>query len=147
MPALFAFVEAGGNVVVQYNKPSGLVTNKIAPFDLRVGPDRVTDKNSKMTFLAPEHPALNAPNKITEADFEEWVQERGLYFASDWDKRFTALVACNDPGDNPQRGSLLVTQHGRGYFVYTSLSWFRQLPEGVPGAYRIFANLVSLGKQ
>jgi LmbE family N-acetylglucosaminyl deacetylase len=147
MPALFAFVEAGGNVVVQYNKPGGLVTNKIAPFDLRIGSDRVTDKNSKMTFLAPDHPVLNTPNKITHTDFDGWVQERGLYFASDWDKRFTAILACNDPGDNPQKGSLLVAQHGRGYFVYTSLSWFRQLPDGVPGAYRIFANLVSLGKK
>jgi LmbE family N-acetylglucosaminyl deacetylase len=147
LPALFAFVEAGGNIIVQYNKPNGLQTTKLAPFDLRVGPDRVTDKNSKMTFLAPDHPALNAPNKITEADFEGWVQERGLYFASDWDKRFTPLVACNDPGDNPLKGGLLVAQHGRGYFVYTSFSWFRQLPDGVPGAYRIFANLVSLGKK
>jgi LmbE family N-acetylglucosaminyl deacetylase len=147
MAALFDFVESGGNVVVQYNKPNGLQTNKIAPFDLRVGPDRVTDKDSKMTFLAPDHPAMNTPNKITAADFEGWVQERGLYFASSWDKRFTPLVACNDPGDIPQKGSLLIAQHGRGYFVYTSLSWFRQLPEGVPGAYRIFANLVSLGKK
>jgi len=147
MANLFAFVEAGGNVVVQYNKPQGLVTNKIAPFDLQVGGERVTDKDSKMTFLAPEHPALTTPNKITEADFSGWVQERGLYFASSWDKRFIPLLACNDPDSPSQKGSLLVAQHGKGYFVYTSLSWFRQLPEGVPGAHRIFANLVSLGKK
>jgi LmbE family N-acetylglucosaminyl deacetylase len=146
MPALFQFVEDGGNVIVQYNKP-GLGNKKVAPFDLTVGPDRVTDKDSKMTFLAPDHPALNTPNKITTADFEGWVQERGLYFPSSWDERFVPLVACNDPGDRPRAGSLLVAQHGKGYFVYTSLSWFRQLPDGVPGAYRIFANLVSLGKK
>ena len=147
MPALFAFVEAGGNVVVQYNRPNGLVTNKIAPFDLRVGQERVTDKDSKMTFLAPDHPALNVPNKITAADFEGWVQERGIYFPSSWGKQFTPLFACNDPDSDPLKGGTLVAQHGKGYFVYTSYSWFRQLPDGVPGAYRIFANLVSLGKK
>jgi LmbE family N-acetylglucosaminyl deacetylase len=147
MPALFAFVEGGGNVVVQYNRPNGLVTNKIAPFDLRVGQERVTDKDSKMTFLAPEHPALNVPNKITAADFEGWVQERGIYFPSSWGKQFTPLFACNDPDSDPLKGGTLVAQHGKGYFVYTSYSWFRQLPDGVPGAYRIFANLVSLGKK
>ena len=99
-----------------------------------------------MTFLAPDHPALNTPNKITKADFEGWVQERAIYFPSQWDKRFTPLLACSDPGAAPQQGGLLVAQHGKGYFVYTSFSWFRQLPAGVPGAYRIFANLVSLGK-
>jgi LmbE family N-acetylglucosaminyl deacetylase len=145
LPDLFKFVEEGGNVVVQYNKPGP--RTKVAPFDLTVGPERVTDKDSKMTFLAPDHPAMTTPNKITAADFEGWVQERGLYFASSWDKRFVPLVACNDPGSAPQSGSLLVAQHGKGYFVYTSLSWFRQLPDGVPGAYRIFANLVSLGKK
>ena len=82
LPALFAFVEAGGNVVVQYNRPNGLVASKIAPFDLRVGSERVTDKKATMTFLAPEHPALNTPNKITAGDFAGWVQERGVYFAS-----------------------------------------------------------------
>ena len=147
LPALFAFVEGGGNVVVQYNRPNGLVTNKIAPFDLRVGQERVTDKDSKMTFLAPEHPALNVPNKITAADFEGWVQERGIYFPSSWGKQFTPLFACNDPDSDPLKGGTLVAQLGKGYFVYTSYSWFRQLPDGVPGAYRIFANLVSLGKK
>jgi LmbE family N-acetylglucosaminyl deacetylase len=147
LPDVFKFVEDGGNVIVQYNKPNGLLTKKVAPFELTIGPDRVTDKDSKMTFLAPDHPAMNTPNKISTADFEGWVQERGLYFASSWDKRFIPLVACNDPGDRPRAGSLLVAQHGKGYFVYTSLSWFRQLPDGVPGAYRLFANLVSLGKK
>jgi hypothetical protein len=147
MQALFAFVEAGGNMVAQYNRPNGLVTNKIAPFELQLGQQRVTDKDSTMTFLAPDHAALNVPNKITQADFEGWVQERGIYFPTSWDKQFTALLACNDPDSPPLKGGLLVAQYGRGYFVYTSYSWFRQLPDGVPGAYRIFSNLVSLGKK
>jgi LmbE family N-acetylglucosaminyl deacetylase len=145
MAALFSYVENGGNVIVQYNRP-GLQVSKMTPFDLKLSSSRVTDKDSKMTFLAPDHPVLNTPNKITAADFEGWVQERAIYFPSQWDKHFTAILACNDPGDAPQQGGLLVGAHGKGHFVYTSYSWFRQLPEGVPGAYRLFANLVSLGK-
>ncbi len=146
MPALSAYAEAGGNVIVQYNRPDGLKAGKLAPFDLRLSQDRVTDETAAMTFLAPDHPALNTPNKITSADFAGWVQERGLYFPNSWDEHFVPLLACSDPGEAPKNGSLLVAKLGRGYFVYTSLAWFRQLPEGVPGAYRLFANLVSLGK-
>jgi LmbE family N-acetylglucosaminyl deacetylase len=144
LPALFSFVEGGGNVIVQYNRPGAA---RLAPYDIKLSQSRVTDKDATMTFLAPEHPAMNTPNKITSADFEGWVQERAIYFPNQWDKRFIPLLACNDPGDAPQKGGLLVAQHGKGYFVYTSYSWFRQLPDGVPGAYRIFANLVSLGKK
>ena len=146
MTNLFAYVEAGGNVIVQYNRPNGLQTDKLAPFDLRLSGDRVTDEHAAMTFLAPDHPALNTPNKITSADFDGWVQERGVYFPNQWDEHFTPLLACNDPGETPLKGGLLVAKYGKGYFVYTGLAWFRQLPEGVPGAYRLFANLVSLGK-
>jgi LmbE family N-acetylglucosaminyl deacetylase len=147
LPALFAFVEAGGNVIVQYNNPNGLqAAAKLAPFDLHLSQQRVTDETAPVTFLAPEHPALNTPNKITSADFDGWVQERGLYFPNEWDDHFTPLIACSDPGEAPLKGGLLVTQYGKGYFVYTGLAWFRQLPAGVPGAYRLFANLVSLGK-
>lgn len=146
LPALFAYVEAGGTVIVQYNNPNGLAAMKLAPFDLKIANERVTDERAPMTFLAPDHPVLNTPNKITSADFEGWVQERGLYFASQWDEHFTPILACNDPGEQPKRGSLLVAHYGRGYFVYTGLAFFRQLPAGVPGAYRLFANLVSLGK-
>jgi hypothetical protein len=89
---------------------------------------------------------LTTPNRITEADFDGWVQERGLYFPDKWDERFSAILASSDPGETPLQGGLLVARYGKGYFVYTSLAWFRQLPEGVPGAYRLFANLVSLGK-
>ena len=145
MAALFSFVEAGGNLIVQYNRPVAL-TSKLAPYNLQISNDRVTDEQSPVTFLAPDHPALNVPNKITTADFDGWVQERGIYFPNQWDEHFTPLIAVNDPGEAPLKGGILVAKHGRGYFVYTSLDWFRELPAGVPGAYRLFANLVSLGK-
>ena len=146
LPELFAYVEAGGNLIEQYNNPNGLQTNQLAPFQLRLSQERVTDETAAVTFLAPDHPVLTTPNKITSADFEGWVQERGLYFPNQWDEHFTAILACSDPGEAPLRGGLLVAKSGKGYFVYTSLAWFRQLPAGVPGAYRLFANLVSLGK-
>jgi LmbE family N-acetylglucosaminyl deacetylase len=146
LPALFAYVEAGGTVIAQYNHLDGLGANWLAPFHLRISRDRVTDEHAPVTFLAPDHPALTTPNRITHADFDGWVQERGLYFPDQWDERFTPILASGDPGETPLRGGLLVARHGKGYFVYTGLAWFRQLPEGVPGAYRVFANLVSLGK-
>jgi LmbE family N-acetylglucosaminyl deacetylase len=151
LPALFAYVEAGGVVVEQYNTPNTLQTKQLAPYDLKLDRNlphyRVTDENAPVTILAPDHPALNVPNRIVAADFDGWVQERGLDFASEWDTgHFTALLACSDTGEAPLKGGLLVAQYGRGYFVYTGLSFFRQLPAGVPGAYRLFANLVSIGK-
>jgi hypothetical protein len=146
LPALFAYVEAGGTVVAQYNTLDRLREGWLAPFLLRLSRDRVTDEHAPVTILAPEHPALTTPNRITAADFQGWVQERGLYFPDQWDERFTAILASGDAGETPLKGGLLVARHGKGYFVYTSLAWFRQLPEGVPGAYRLFANLVSLGK-
>jgi LmbE family N-acetylglucosaminyl deacetylase len=146
LPALFAYVEAGGNVIMQYNNQNGLQNLKLAPFDLRLSSDRVTDENAAVTFLAPDHPVLNTPNKITSADFAGWVQERGIYFPNQWDGHFTPILACSDPGEAPLKGGLLVANYGKGYFVYTGLVFFRELPAGVPGAYRLFANLVSLGK-
>ena len=146
LSGLFAYVEAGGNVIVQYNTSDGLQTTRLAPYNLKLSHDRVTDETAPVTLLVPDHPAFTTPNRIVPSDFDGWVQERGLYFASEWDDHFTPLVACNDPGESPKNGSLLVVHYGRGYFVYTGLSWFRQLPEGVPGAYRLFANLISLGK-
>ena len=146
LPALFAYVEAGGTVVMQYNTLDGLREGWLAPFQLHLSRDRVTDEHAPVTILAPEHPVLTTPNRITAADFEGWVQERGLYFPDRWDDRFTAILASGDAGEPPLKGGLLVARHGNGYVVYTSLAWFRQLPEGVPGAYRLFANLVSLGK-
>jgi hypothetical protein len=151
LPGLFAYVEAGGTVIVQYNRPTGLKATTLAPYPLSIAgpaPDwRVTDERSPVTFLNPDHPALNTPNQLGPADFEGWVQERGAYFPSSWDEdRFVALLAMNDPGEAPLRGAALVARHGAGHFVYTPLAFFRQLPAGVPGAYRLFANLVSLGQ-
>ncbi len=151
LPALFAYVEAGGTVVEQYNTPNGIKTPQLAPYELKLSRDlphfRVTDEKAPVTLLVPGHPAFTTPNKIVAADFDGWVQERGLDFASEWDAdHFTPLLACSDVGEAPLKGGLLVARYGRGYFVYTGLSFFRQLPAGVPGAYRLFANLVSLGK-
>jgi LmbE family N-acetylglucosaminyl deacetylase len=146
LPALFAYVEAGGTLIAQYNLAQGLAENWLAPFQMRISRRRVTDEQAPVTLLAPDHPALTTPNRITDDDFKDWVQERGLYFPEQWDERFTPLLATGDPGETPLPGGLLVARQGRGHFVYTSLAWFRQLPEGVPGAYRLFANLVSLGK-
>jgi hypothetical protein len=146
LPGLLAYVEAGGTVVAQYNRPDNSRALKLAPYDLHLSSDRVTDENAAVTFLAPEHPALTTPNRITDADFAGWVQERGIYFPNEWDPRFTPLLACSDPGEAPLKGGLLVAAYGRGWFVYTGLVFFRQLPAGVPGAYRLLANLVSLGK-
>jgi hypothetical protein len=133
MPALFSYVEGGGNLIVQYNLTNGLQVPAVAPFPLRISQDRVTDERAAPTFLAPTHPVLNAPNRITAADFEGWVQERGLYFPNEWDARFTPIVGFNDHGEAPAKGGLLIAQHGRGYFVYTGLGFFRQLPAGMAG--------------
>lgn len=151
LPGLYSWVEAGGTVVAQYNRPNNLKATALGPYPLSIeGPaprQRVTDETAPVIFLAPDHPVLNTPNKITAADFENWVQERGAYFPSTWDEsKYTAIFAMNDPGEAPLKGSLLVAQHGKGRFAYTGLSFFRQLPAGHPGAHRLFANLVSLGK-
>jgi hypothetical protein len=133
-------------VIAQYNRPDKLKVDKFAPYDIHISADRVTDEKAAVTFLAPENPVLNTPNKITSADFDGWVQERGLYFPDNWDEHFTPILAFNDPGELPSKGSLLVAQYGKGYFIYTGLGFFRQLPAGVPGAYRLLANLISIGK-
>lgn len=143
LPALFDYVKAGGNVVMQYNRVDGLQST---PLTLKISQDRVTDEDAPVTFLAPDNPVLNEPNKITKADFDDWVQERGTYFPNRWDDQFVPILACSDPGESPLKGGLLVADYGKGHFVYTGLTFFRQLPAGVPGAYRLFANLISLGK-
>jgi hypothetical protein len=142
---LMEFVKKGGVMLVQYNTNRRLVTDKLAPYPLELSRDRVTDESSEVKILAPEHPALSKPNKITLADFEGWVQERGLYFPNSWDDAFTPILAMNDINYPETKGSLLVAKHGDGYYVYTGLSFFRELPAGVSGAYRLFANLLSLG--
>lgn len=141
---LLDYVQAGGVVVAQYNTTADLKTSDIGPYPLQISRDRVTDETAEVRILAPNHPVLNTPNKITAEDFKGWVQERGLYFPDKWDPRWTAILSSNDPGEKPMDGGLLIAKAGKGYFVYTGYSWFRQLPAGVPGAYRLFANIVSL---
>jgi LmbE family N-acetylglucosaminyl deacetylase len=141
---LLAYVKAGGVVVAQYNTTADLKTKEIGPFPFEISRDRVTDETAAIRILAPDHPILNTPNRIAADDFKGWVQERGLYFPSKWDSNWTALLSCNDPGEKPLDGGLLVAKSGGGYFVYTGYAFFRQLPAGVPGAYRLFANMVSL---
>lgn len=150
-PGLLAWVEQGGTVIAQYNRPNGLLATTLGPYALSIdGPApalRVTDETAPATLLSPDHAALNTPNKINPADFDGWVQERGAYFPSKWDEeRYTALLGMSDPGEAPLRSSLLVAKHGKGHYVYTGIGFFRQLPAGVPGAYRLFANLLALGK-
>lgn len=143
---LFEYVQAGGNLIVQYNTGHALLTENIAPYNLSISRDRVTEEDATVSFLTPQHPVLNTPNKITEKDFESWVQERGLYFPNSWDENFTPILSMHDQNESAKNGSLLVAEYGKGYFIYTGLSFFRQFPAGVPGAYRLFANLISIGK-
>lgn len=142
--ALFDYVQNGGTVISQYNTSYGLKTDQLAPYPLKLGRGRVTEEDSKVLWLKPEHTVMNSPNKLNAQDFDNWVQERGLYFPSEWANEFEAIIGINDSNEAMQEGSLLIAKHGNGYFVYTGLSFFRQLPEGVPGAYRLFANLLNL---
>lgn len=144
---LFDFVANGGNMIVQYNTSHRLKVDQLAPFDLKLSRDRVTDENAEVRLLAPEHAVLNSPNKITKQDFEGWTQERGLYFPNKWSEAFTPILSMNDKNETPKEGSLLVAKHGKGYFIYTGLSFFREFPAGVSGAYRLFANMLSIGKE
>ncbi|MBX2815290.1 MAG: PIG-L family deacetylase [Saprospiraceae bacterium] len=143
--ALMEYVHDGGTLLVQYNTSRRLKLDNIGPYPIKLSRDRVTVEEAEMRMLAPDHAALNAPNKITKADFDGWVQERGLYFSDEWDDQYTPLLSSNDPGEPPRDGGLLVTQYGKGHYIYSGYSWFRQLPAGVPGAYRLFVNLISLG--
>ncbi|MFY0712738.1 PIG-L family deacetylase [Seonamhaeicola sp. NFXS20] len=144
---LFDFVAKGGNMIVQYNTSHRLKTKQLAPYKLKLSRDRVTDENANVTFLNPKHEVLNFPNKITQQDFDGWTQERGLYFPSDWGKEFTPILSMHDKNESPKNGSLLIAKHGKGYYIYTGLSFFREFPAGVSGAYRLFANMLSLGKK
>lgn len=144
---LLEFVKNGGNLIVQYNTNRGIKVDNLAPYDLKLSRDRVTDESAEMRILNPEHPLLNFPNKITKNDFEGWVQERGLYFPNDWSSEFTPLLSANDKGESAKDGSLLIAKYGKGNYIYTGLSFFREFPAGVSGAYRLFANMLSAGKQ
>jgi LmbE family N-acetylglucosaminyl deacetylase len=143
---LFDFVKEGHNMIVQYNTLDDLVTTEIAPFPIKISRDRVTDENANVTLLAPQHPILNSPNRITLQDFVGWQQEQGLYYPNEWDDAFTPILAANDKGETPKKGALLVAKYGKGNYIYTGLSFFRELPEGVSGAYRLMANMISLPK-
>lgn len=147
---LMQYVSNGGNLIVQYNTSSniGPVRAKMGPYDFTVSRTRITDENAAVTFLKPEHPVLNFPNKITQEDFKGWVQERSIYHASNWDKtKFETIFSMHDPGENADEGSLIIAPYGKGYFTYTGLVFFRELPAGVTGAYRLLANIIALNKK
>jgi hypothetical protein len=145
---LLDYMQGGGTLVVQYLTPGpfSAAGQGFGPYPLQVGGSRVTVEEAPVTFLNPNHPLLNAPNKIGQEDFRGWVQERGLYFASQWDPQYQPLFELNDPNEAPQRGATLYARYGKGAYVFTALVWFRQLPADVPGAYRIFANFLSAAK-
>ena len=144
---LMDYVKNGGTMIVQYNTSRGVKVKDLAPYPFKLSRDRVTLEEAEVRFLKPDHPVLNYPNKITSKDFDGWVQERGLYFPNEWDEKFDAILSSNDPGETPKDGGLLVARYGDGYYIYSGYSWFRELPAGVAGAYRLFTNMISIGQQ
>jgi hypothetical protein len=147
-PRLMEYIQQGGNLIVQYNTNSrvGPLKIEMGPYPFTISRNRVTDENAPVTLLAPNHAVFNYPNKITAKDFEGWVQERGIYFAADWGQHYLPLLRMNDKGETPNEGALIVASYGKGNFVYTGLSFFRELPSGVSGAYKLFFNLLALPK-
>jgi LmbE family N-acetylglucosaminyl deacetylase len=146
--ALLDYVKRGGNLIVQYNTSgrSGLDFDNLAPYPLHISRDRVTEEDSPVEITAPDHPLMTYPNRVTQSDFEGWVQERGLYFPDRWDEAFTPVLSMSDQGESPKEGSLLIASYGKGTYIYTGLSFFRELPAGVPGAFKLFANMLSQNK-
>jgi LmbE family N-acetylglucosaminyl deacetylase len=144
---LMQYVQNGGTFGVQYVVNRRTVLDQIGPYPFNLSRDRVTVEEAPVTFINPDNQLLNFPNKITQQDFQGWVQERGLYFADTWNPKYETVIECNDPGEKPLKGGLLFAHFGKGAFIYTGYSWFRQLPAGVPGSYRIFVNLISAGKK
>ena len=147
-PILFDYVKNGGNMIVQYNTAGRWAAQfeNIAPYDLILSSERVTDENSKVGIVSPQNSLVNFPNTISEKDFEGWIQERGLYFPTRWSQEFTPVLSMGDEGEPQSKGSLLVAPYGKGHYIYTGLSFFRELPAGVSGAYKLFANMLSVGK-
>jgi hypothetical protein len=151
---LLDYVQQGGTLIVQYNVledarfSQGAVQtlDRLGPYPIKLSRDRVTVEEAPVEFLSMQGPILRAPNKITSKDFEGWVQERGLYFATEWDSKYQTVIETHDPGEKPMAGGMLYTKYGKGAYIFSAYSWFRQLPAGVPGAYRIFANMLSAGK-
>jgi LmbE family N-acetylglucosaminyl deacetylase len=147
MPELLAYAREGGTLILQYNTSWGLQLpmSDLSPYPLNISRDRVTEEHAAVRILAPDHPVMNYPNEITIQDFDGWVQERGLYFPDEWGPEFTPILSSNDTGEPPRDGGLLIAPYGEGYYVYTGLSWFRELPAGVPGAWKLFTNIIALG--
>jgi hypothetical protein len=152
-PRLLEYVHDGGTLIVQYNVPeftrfgdNSPQSMQLSPYPMQVARDRVTDEDSPVSLIDPKSPLLSAPNTITQDDFKGWVQERGLYFASKWDPKFSTMLATHDPGEEFLPGGMLFANYGKGVYIFSAYAWFRELPAGVPGAYRIFANLLSAGK-
>lgn len=145
---LMDYVANGGNLIVQYNTNSwaGPLSSDIGPYKFKITRERITDEEAKVNFELPNHPVLNTPNKITDKDFEGWIQERSIYHAGDWDSNYVAPLSMADPGEKNNKGALIIAKHGKGHFVYSGLVFFRQLPAGVPGAYRLLVNMIELGK-
>jgi hypothetical protein len=154
---VFKFVEDGGTLIVQYNvpedrgtgtpqAPESFILAHIGPYPIKTGRDRVTVEDAPVTFPNPNNVLLHAPNEITPRDFEGWVQERGLNFASEWDPRYQSILESHDPGEKELPGGELYTRYGKGAYIFSSYDWFRELPAGVPGAYRLFANMLSAAK-
>jgi hypothetical protein len=145
MDKLLEFVHRGGNLILQYNTNHRMITEDFAPYSLKLSRDRITVEGAEVKIINSDHQVLNFPNKISQDDFKDWVQERGLYFPNEWSDEFEPILSSHDPGEEPLEGGLLVAKYGKGYYVYSGYSWFRELPAGVPGAYRIFVNMISLG--
>jgi LmbE family N-acetylglucosaminyl deacetylase len=149
---LLDYANAGGTLIVFYHKSFEWNPDpkrnrpQLAPYKLILGDERIVDENAPITFLEPQHPLLNSPNKLGQEDFANWIQERGLYYPKEWDPQFHALLQSNDPGEAPLKGGLLVADFGRGHYIYTSMVWYRELRAGVPGAYRMLANMISYGR-
>jgi hypothetical protein len=159
---LLDYVSNGGTLVVQYQREFAWDKFQYAPYPALISPPnppakdsaaqtprplpRITDENSPIKFLKPNDPLLNSPNKITQNDFKGWVQERGLYFWTQFDPKYTPLLAMNDPGEPELKGGLVYAHYGKGIYIYTGIAFFRQLPEGVPGTYRLFVNLLSASR-
>ncbi|NRB63227.1 MAG: PIG-L family deacetylase [Saprospiraceae bacterium] len=146
--AMLEYVKQGGTMIVQYNTTRGLrlPSRELGPFPFALSRDRVAVEGAEVRFLAPDHPVLNFPNKITSEDFAGWVQERGLYFPNEWSPEYEPILSSNDPGEDAKDGGLLIAKYGEGHYIYTGYSWFRELPAGVSGAYRLFANMISIGQ-
>jgi hypothetical protein len=152
-PRLLKFVEDGGTLLVFYhrtgewNPDEARGRPQLAPYPIILDDSRVTEEDAPVTFLQPKSPLLNFPNRITQKDFQNWVQERGLYFPKEWDPHYLAVLSTHDTGEPPLKGGLLVAPYGRGNYIYTSYVWYRQLRAGLPGGYRMFANLISYGRR